>query len=112
MSALRTIRSSSRGYCSRSAEGRGICALMIRAIEREGSAELPVSAERELERLTVDVIHRDEVARFVLPDLVDRHHVRMMDARRDPRFAEEHLDERWLFGQVLVDHFERSETLE
>jgi hypothetical protein len=72
-------------------------------------AQLP---EQQAQGLAADLVHRDEVAAFVFADLVHLHDVRVMNARGDARFVEEHRHERFLTAEVFVDQLDRDQPLE
>ena len=45
-------------------------------------------------------LHREEEAGVVLPDVEHLHHVLVMQRGREPRLAEEHVDELAIAGEV------------
>lgn len=66
-----------------------------------------------VERLAVQILHRDEVLILDGPDLVRLHDVRMIETRRDARLVDQHLDELRLLGEVRaqpLDHRELAEA--
>jgi DNA/RNA-binding domain of Phe-tRNA-synthetase-like protein len=73
---------------------------------------LAARAQEREQRLALEVLHRDEVAAVRVSEVVDIDDVRMLDHRGDARLGEEHVDERLLGGQVLVDELDHHELLE
>lgn len=64
------------------------------------------------QRHSVQIVH-DEKQLAVLRNHVERRHdVRVADARREPRFVDEHRDELRLFGEVRVHAFDGDDSLE
>ena len=59
-----------------------------------------------------EVLHRDEVAAAGLPEVVDIDHVRVLEHRRHPGLVEQHVDERLLGREVLVDELDDHQLLE
>ena len=68
--------------------------------------------EQARERLTFDVLHNDVIASAALTDLDDRYDVRMVDARRESRLVEKHLDELALLRQMRMQALDGDEALE
>ena len=56
--------------------------------------------------------HRDEVLAFCFADVVDLHHVLVMQVRRDARLVEKHPNEALIFGVLRLDPFEHHVALE
>ncbi len=87
-----------------------------RDAQRDADRQAPTARRRAREqtgqRIALDVLHHQEVAGLAGTDLEDGHDVRMMNARRDARFVEEHLDELFLTGKVRVEPLHRHEALE
>ena len=65
-----------------------------------------------VERLAVEVLHRDEVLLRDLADLVGLDDVRMVEARRDARLLDQHLDELGLLDEVLTKSLDDRELAE
>ena len=72
------------------------------------AARLLQAVDDAVERLALEVLHRDEVALAVLPDLVGLDDVGVAEARGEPRLVEEHAEElrvlRELGPDLLDDH--------
>ena len=64
------------------------------------------------ERLSDQVLHRDEVLSIDFPEIEHAAHVRVCDLGSDARLVQEHLDVTLLAREVRVDPFERHELLE
>jgi len=77
--------------------------------ERELRADARAHA---VQRLAVEVLHRDEVAITVLPDLRRLHHVRVVQARREPRLVEEHGEKVRVLGELTARLLEHDELVE
>ena len=58
------------------------------------------------------VLHREEVLAAVLADVVDLHDVLVMEARRDARLVEEHLDEALILRVLGADSLDHDVALE
>ena len=74
--------------------------------------ELRCSMLDAMERLAVQVLHREEVDVADGADLVRLHDVRVIESCRDPRLVDEHLDELRLFSQVLPQSLDDGELAE
>jgi hypothetical protein len=62
-------------------------------------------------RAPFDVVHHQEVPVAVLAEVDDGDDVRVVQARRELRLVEEHVDELALVRQVLVHHLQREHPL-
>ncbi|MEZ4251572.1 MAG: hypothetical protein R3B99_25440 [Polyangiales bacterium] len=80
--------------------------------ERHASLALVQAPEHAVERLAVQVLHRQEPIVAKASELEDLRDVGVMQLRRDARFVEEHRDEVVFFGEVRVDAFDRDPLLE
>src|SRR5262249_5351442 len=58
------------------------------------------------------ILHRDPIRVVVFAEVEDGGDVRMRDPRRDSRFVEEHLDERFVLDEMGMDFFDRDPLLE
>ena len=79
-------------------------------VERHVAAEQTTTQARS--RLALQVLHRHEELAAFASELVHRDDVRVMDARDDARFIEEHRDERRLPREVRQDAFDDDRPLE
>ena len=64
-----------------------------------------------MERLAVEILHRDERAAVLLADLERLDHVRVIEARREPRFVHQHRAERWIVGEIAAQTLDDEELL-
>ncbi len=80
----------------------------------DGEASTTVGqARQELgEGHAVDVLHDEVVGAPRLAELLDAHHVRVLDAGRDPPLVEEHPDEVLVRGEVRLDRLDHHVTTE
>ena len=77
---------------------------VVHDVERGGQLQrVAQPVEHRVEAATVNVLHRDEVAPVVLAELVDVHHVGVVDERRHASLVEERLDELRVSGEVGAD---------
>ena len=66
-----------------------------------------------VQRDAIEILHRHQVAERIHPDIVGLNDVRVIEARREPRFVEEHLNEIGIDGELgaeLLDDRELAET--
>ena len=75
-------------------------------------ASLLHAAHDLAERLAVEVLHGDPVGVVVLAEIEDLGDVRVVDAGRDPRLIEEHVDELIVLDEVRVDALDGDPLLE
>jgi hypothetical protein len=80
--------------------------------QRVESLAFAARAQHREERLTLEILHRDEVAALGLTEVIDVDDVRVLDERRDARFVEQHVDERFLARQVLVHELDDDQLFE
>ena len=87
---------------------------MMRIDDRNGNLLVHVRGARHqvADRVALDVLHHEVVLLVLDADLEDRNDVRVVEAGREARLVEEHLDEVLLLGEVRVQPFDRDETLE
>ncbi len=100
-----------------------LVAHLVSVVERVGDARADPGRHHErktlvrsgrarlLERAPAEELHRQVVAPRVVPEPVDRHDVRVREARRDPRLVEEHGHEPLLATEFGADHLERDEPV-
>ena len=81
-------------------------------LRRQAHAALRRAREEAPEGVALHVLHDDVVALLALADLEDGHDVRVVDARREARLLEEHLDELGLAREVRVQPLDGDEALE
>ena len=74
--------------------------------------ECAVPPQERLEIRAVDIPHRDEEAAVGLAGLVDRDDVRVVEARREPRLAQQSLAEALVVGERFREELERDRPLE
>ena len=79
---------------------------------REQGATLERAHREPGERVALDELHHQKVAGLAHPHLEDGDHVRVVDARGEPRFVEEHLDELLLAREVRVELLDGDEARE
>ena len=73
----------------------------------------PVSGAQDGEQwLALEVLHRDEVATIRFTEVVDVDDVGVLDQGGQPRLLHQHLDERLLRGEVVVDQLDHHQLLE
>lgn len=80
------------------------------AIERFTAQPQP--PHEPAQALAMDVLHDDRIVSADRGELVDLDDPRVTDARRDLRFAEEHLDDRSIAGKMRQDPFHSHRVLE
>ena len=68
-------------------------------------------AKRRAKRVALDVLHHQVVADGAGAHFEDGHDVRVMNARSDARFVQEHLDELFLARQMRMQPLHRDEAL-
>ena len=85
---------------------------LARDRDRARRLERALAPEERLEVRALDEAHRDEQAIVGLAGLVDRHHVRMVERRRDPRLAQEALAKARVLRVALGEELERHAALE
>ena len=85
---------------------------LARDRDRARRLQRALAPEERLEVRALDEAHRDEQAIVGLAGLVDRHHVRMVERRRDPRLAQEALAKARVLRVALGEELERHAALE
>ena len=80
--------------------------------QRVEALALAPGAQHGEQRLALEVLHRDEVAAIGLAEIVDVDDVRVLDQRCDSRLVEQHVDERLLRRERIVDELDDDELLE
>ena len=94
-------------------------ALGVRRIESVGYLDSHVEQTIQIQRfpesqfpkrLAFQVLHRDEWARFVLANLVDRANIRMVQRRRGPCFPPETLECQRIAGDVIGKKLQRNKA--
>ena len=81
-------------------------------LRRDAHPPLLGPAHHLAQRLAVEVLHGDPVGVVVLAEIEDLGDVRVVDAGRDPRLVEEHVDELIVLDQVRVDALDRDHLRE
>jgi hypothetical protein len=93
----------------------------MRPIERIGDLDRVLKRlfERERafresigKRLTVDVLHHEVVGLIVMPDIVNRADMRMIQRRNDLRLTLEALLKRWIGGEMCRENFDRDGSIQ
>src|SRR5262249_19700701 len=77
-----------------------------------GRRQRAASRDELGERLSLDVLHRDEGTSLVLADVEDPHHVRMRQPRGEPRLADEAPPQFLVPREVLREALQRHRPLE
>ncbi|KYF66223.1 hypothetical protein BE15_35130 [Sorangium cellulosum] len=91
--------------CGIGADARG-------ELGRDAQPALLCAAHHLPERLAVEVLHGDPVSVVVLPEIEHLRDVGVVDASRDTRLVEEHVDELIVLDQMRVDPLDRDPLLE
>ena len=81
-------------------------------VQPERHAAAPQLAQDDVQRLPVEVVHREEVARAVDADLVGLDHVRVVEARRDARLVHEHREEVLVVLEVALEQLDDEQLVE
>src|SRR5262249_26751245 len=69
-------------------------------------------AQDREQRLTFEILHRDEVATVCLAEIVNVDDVRMLDECGDARLVEQHVDERFLAREAVMNKLDDDEFFE
>src|SRR5439155_23721608 len=79
-----------------------------------GERERAVSStdQNVRERLTLEVLHHDDGNALVLGDLVGLHDVRMVEARSETSFVQEHVPELGIVREIFLQRLEDDELVE
>ena len=81
-------------------------------VDVEGHARARGLAQQRVERLPVEVVHRQEVVLAGYADLVRVHHVGVIQPRREPRLVEEHRQEVGVRRQLVSQHLDDEQLVD